>query len=541
MHKKKYNKVTVREITLFQLVMIAFSAMIGSGWMFSIWKAARIAGTSAILAWPLGAMIMLLLALNYAELSASYPKSGGMARFANLSHGNLTGFIAGWITWVSLIAVIPIEAISTIQYLSVSSIPWLQHLYTHESHQLNNTGALLAAILVFLFFLINYWSLKIFLRFTTLISIIKLIVPTLTFIALLSTSFHISRIIHPSHGFFSPNINQVFYAVATSGIIFSFHGFQSPINLAGEVKNPRRNLPLALLLSMLITFAIFELLQIVFIGSITQAQLVNGWQALNMDSPFVQLAIAINLNWLVMLLYINATIAPSGTAITYTATASRVLSGLEKSGFMPEILGYRHPLYQISRPAMWVNLIICISLLWFFRTWGQLVSIISVCIVLSYITGPVCVMVIRKHIPNSQQVTRIKGMSILAPLSFVLMSYVLYWAGWPLTGEVIFLILLGLPIFFFYQWHYQAKDQIKGIISGIWLLGYLACMITLSYIGDPHFGGHGWISNAWVNINIAIIALAFFYLGYKSGWATQRMQQWKNSLNNQHQSTTPPP
>lgn len=527
MHKISL-KINKREITLFKLVMIAFSAMIGSGWMFSIWKAARIAGPSSIIAWPLGAAIMLLLALNYAELSANYPKSGGMARFANLSHGNLTGFIAGWATWISLIAVIPIEAISTIQYISASNLSWLHNLYIPATSQLNNTGAMLAAALVIIFFLINYWSLKIFLRFTVLISIIKLLVPSITFIALLLTSFHLTRLTHPAHGFFSPNMNHVFYAVATSGILFSFHGFQSPINLAGEVKNPSRNLPLALFLSMIITFIIFELLQIIFIGSISNSQLVNGWEALNMNSPFVQLAIAVNLNWLVMLLYINATIAPSGTAITYTATASRVLSGLEKSGFMPQILGYRHPLYQISRPAMWTNLMICICLLWFFRTWSELVSIISVCIVLSYITGPVCLMVIRKQIgPNNKHI-RFKGMSIISPLSFVLMSYVLYWAGWPLTGDVIVLILLGLPICLFYQWQRQAKDQNKGIISGLWLIGYLICMSAISYMGDPRFGGHGLLSNTTINICIPIVALISFYLGYKSGWETESMRQWKS-------------
>ena len=522
---------SMRQISLFQLVMVAFSAMIGSGWMFGLWKAATIAGPYAIFAWPIGAFIMLCLALNYAELSANYPKSGGMARFAELSHGALTGFIAGWATWISLITVIPIEAISTIQYLSASHLPFLHHLYNNQSHQLNNTGFLCAVIAVFLYFLINYWSLKLFLRFTTWISVLKLAVPIMTLVALFFHGFHYSQVTQHIQQPLSTTMNQVFLAVATSGIIFSFHGFQSPINLAGEVINPKKNLPLALLISIIFTFIIFELLQIVFIGAVSPEKLIHGWSNLHMHSPFVELATALNLNFIVMMLYINATIAPSGTAITYTATASRVLSGMEKSGYMPKVLGLRHPLYQISRPAMWTNLLICIILLWFFRTWSQLISVISACIILSYITGPVCVMVIRKQIPNSRHFVRFKGMSVIAPFSFVTMSYVLYWTGWPLTAEVFLIILIGLPIGIYYQYSLKTPNKLKSIIHGSWLVAYLVSLAIISYIGNPEFGGHGLISNSKANLLVGLFALGYFYLGCKSGWCTRHMKRWKASIN----------
>lgn len=526
----RHHHENIRKISLFPLIMIAFSAMIGSGWMFGLWKAATIAGPYAIFAWPIGAFIMLCLALNYAELSANYPKSGGMARFAQLSHGALTGFIAGWATWISLITVIPIEAISTIQYLSASHLSMLHHLYDNQSHQLNNSGFISAVIAVIIYFLINYWSLKLFLRFTTWISVIKLAVPLMTLVALFFHGFHYSQVTAHTSQPLSTTINQIFLAVATSGIIFSFHGFQSPINLAGEVINPKKNLPLALLISMLITFIIFELLQIVFIGSVSPAKLINGWSNLHMHSPFVELAMALNLNFIVMMLYVNATIAPSGTAITYTATASRVLSGMEKSGYMPKVLGLRHPLYQISRPAMWANLIVCIALLWFFRTWSELISVISACIILSYITGPVCVMVIRKHIPNNGQFVRFKGMSIIAPFSFTTMTYVLYWTGWPLTAEVFLIILIGLPIGIYYQYTLKIPNKIKSIIHGGWLVAYLVSLSIISYCGDPTFGGHGLISNSWANLLVAICGLGYFYLGCESGWCTRHMRQWRQSI-----------
>ncbi len=59
------------------------------------------------------------------------------------------------------------------------------------------------------------------------------------------------------HENFMPyGMSGVLTAVATAGIIFSFHGFQSAINLSGEAKKPKRNVPLAIFISMLIVFVL---------------------------------------------------------------------------------------------------------------------------------------------------------------------------------------------------------------------------------------------------------------------------------------------
>lgn len=86
--------------------------------MFGCWQAAKIAGPASILAWPIGTLIIALVAMNYMELAAAYPMAGGMARFAALTHGSLTGFMSGWSNWVSTIAIIPIDAVATTQYIS---------------------------------------------------------------------------------------------------------------------------------------------------------------------------------------------------------------------------------------------------------------------------------------------------------------------------------------------------------------------------------------------------------------------------------------
>ena len=71
-----------------------------------------------------------------------------------------------------------------------------------------------------------------------------------------------------SHGFAPEGVHGVFTAIATSGIVFSFLGFRQGIELAGETDNPKRNVPIAVIGSVLLTGLIYVLLQVAFIGAL---------------------------------------------------------------------------------------------------------------------------------------------------------------------------------------------------------------------------------------------------------------------------------
>ena len=87
-----------RNIGPFALLLTGLGSIIGSGWLFGAWKAAKIAGPAAICAWIIGAVVILAIALTYAELGAMFPESGGMVRYSHYSHGSLVGFIGAWAT-----------------------------------------------------------------------------------------------------------------------------------------------------------------------------------------------------------------------------------------------------------------------------------------------------------------------------------------------------------------------------------------------------------------------------------------------------------
>src|SRR6195952_4673850 len=112
-----------RNIGPVALLLTGLGSIIGSGWLFGAWKAAKIAGPAAICAWVIGAVVILAIALTYAELGAMFPESGGMVRYARYSHGALVGFISAWANLIAIVSVIPIEAEALIQYMSTWAYP----------------------------------------------------------------------------------------------------------------------------------------------------------------------------------------------------------------------------------------------------------------------------------------------------------------------------------------------------------------------------------------------------------------------------------
>ncbi|SPK77631.1 protein of unknown function (plasmid) [Cupriavidus taiwanensis] len=80
--------------------------------------------------------------------------------------------------------------------------------------------------------------------------------------------------------------SAVLTAVPTSGIVFSFNGFQSPVSLAGEARNPSRSIPFAVVGSILLALVIYALLQLAFIGAVSPASIRGGWSHLDFTSPF---------------------------------------------------------------------------------------------------------------------------------------------------------------------------------------------------------------------------------------------------------------
>jgi amino acid transporter len=517
-----------REVGAIALMFTGLGSIIGSGWLFGAWRAAQLAGPGAVFSWLIGAVIILFVAFTYAELGAMFPESGGAVRYGHYSHGSLVGFVAGWAAWIAIVSVIPVEAEASVQYMSSWPWTWTQELYVHAANgkgELTVPGLCISAFLVVIYFLLNFWSVKVFANTNSAITFFKLIVPAATAIALVCTGFHWENFHVGIHG--GPhvgNVAAILTAVATSGIVFSYNGFQSPVNLAGEAHAPGRSVPFAIFGSIALSTVVYLMLQVAFLGTVAPEHLHEGWAALEYSSPFAQLALALNLNWLAVLLYADAFVSPSGTGTTYTATTARMIYAMERSGTVPQILGRVHVRFGIPRPAMWFNLAVSFIFLFFFRGWGKLAAVISVATIITYLVVPISVMVLRRTAPDLHRPLRVPGLQFLAPIAFVLATLMLFWARWPHTGQIMLLLILPMPVYLYYQGKSGWRDFGRQLRASWWLLAYLLAVTGLSWAGSKEFEGHDYIGYGWDQLCVALAALVFYFWGLRSGWRTPAVE-----------------
>jgi amino acid transporter len=198
---------------------------------------------------------------------------------------------------------------------------------------------------------------------------------------------------------------------------------------------------------------------------------------------------------------------------------------MQRNGTLPKVLGRLHPIYGVPRPAMWLNLAVSFLFLFFFRGWGTLAAVISVATIISYMTGPVSAMTLRRTAAGMDRPFRLVGLPVIAALAFIFATELLYWAKWPLTGEIILLMAAALPLYLYYQAKAGWVDFNRQLRGAWWLIVYLPIIAAISWAGSEKFGGRNYLTWGWDLVVVAAIGLVFFFWGVRSGWKTPSVQQ----------------
>ncbi|MHB1955215.1 MAG: APC family permease [Sulfobacillus sp.] len=505
-----------RELTLLDLTMTAVGGLVGSGWLFAAMTAGTIAGPAAILSWVIGGIGVIVLGLTFAELAGMLPEAGGIIRYPRYTHGLLVSYLIGWAAIISWAGVAPIEAEAVLQYSS----SYIHGLYNTTSGSLTNAGFGVAVVLVAFFFMVNYLGVKIYAKINTPLTFIKFAAPLLTIIAFLIDGFHPTNF-HQYGGFMPYGWGGVFSAISLGGIIFAFTGFRPMMDLAGEAKNPQHDIPRAFILAMVAVGILYMLLQVVFIGAVPGSALAKGWAALNYASPYANLAVALNLSWVAIILYGDAIISPFGTGLVYAAGTPRGVMAFSRNGYFPR------PFQTLSRQgtpsfAILIAFIAGIAFLLPFPSWQKLVGVLSSATILTYMMGPVSATVLRKTAGNMRRRYKMGGLPWLGPLGFVVGSLIFFWTGWPTNGELGLMTLVGLIIYAIYFLR-DPNRQWADVKSAAWLIVYMAFMILWTKIGT--FGGSKLIPAPWDELTVVAVSIPFYYWAVASGRTTESLAE----------------
>lgn len=513
-----------REIGFFGILFVSIGAIIGSGWLFGALYAAKAAGPSSIVAWVIGALAMVNIACVYAELGAAMPVPGGLARYPRLTHGYFSGLIISWIAWLAYVTVAPIEVQAVIEY-AADYFPALTHTVRGEI-ELTLLGMGLAAVLLLLFCVVNWYGVKMFADTNTVIVWWKLAVPVLTLVAVMLIKFESDNFTGYG-GFYPMGLKGVLTAVSTSGIVMAFAGFRAAIEMGGEVKNPAKAIPFAIVGSVLICMLIYIGLQVAFIGALAPKDIAGGWAHLSFkgdSGPFASLAMALGLGWLAKVLFFDAVISPSGTALITTSTTSRLTYAMAEKKFFPKIF---MKLNRLGVPAIgiFINFAIGLVLLLPFPGWSEFVGFISTAAALSFCSGPVVLAALRKQNPQLHRPFRLPLAKALGPSAFVIANYIVYWTGWQTNWKLFLTLALGVLFLFVYNKIRFSKGEpvLFHWRSSVWLIVLIIGQTIFSYLGS-FGGGRAILPFGWDLLLLGVFSLALFSFAVSTRLKVEEME-----------------
>jgi amino acid transporter len=502
-----------RELGLIGATWASETSIIGSGWLFAPLTAAILIGGAAILDWIIAGVVVIVLALCHAELGAMYPVSGGTARFPHFAFGGAAGVGFGFFAYMQAVTIAPIECFAFIQYASY----YWPNLYDSTKGNVTGAGFWVTIALMAFFTAVNFLAMRVFARVNNVVTWWKVAIPVVTIIILLF-KFHGGNF--TAGGSFMPGgVRGLFAALPAAGIIFAYSGFEQADQLAGEIKNPGRNLPLAIIISVLIGTVVYTMLQFVMIGAMPADLLSKGWTGFSNDAisagPFAGLAAVVGLGLLATFLRIDAFISPSGTGLIYTTGTSRISYGLARNRYAPQIFG------RVDRNGVpWIGLIgaFLIGLLFLlpFPSWHSLVSLITGASVLMYAGAPLSLGAFRGQVPDATRPYRMPAAAVLAPAAFVVADLLIYWSGF----EVIWKLGIVLVIGYVVLGTTMAFDRQRPPMdwkSALWLPAWLIGLGLISWQGQ--YGGGSKLPPVntnnipfwWDIVIVAAFSLAIYY------------------------------
>lgn len=507
-----------KQLSLTDLTFIGLGAIFGSGWLFSASHVSALAGPAGIVSWLIGGSAVLLLGLVYCELGAALPRAGGVVRYPEYSHGALLGALMGFITLIAFSSLIAIEIVACRQYAAA----WFPALSRPGSSDPTVLGWFAQLALLTVFFALNYRSVKTFARANNIISVFKFVVPLLVIVVLLS-QFHTANM--QVHGFAPFGFAGVEAAVSAGGIIFAYLGLTPIIAVASEVHDPQRTIPIALILSVALSTVIYVLLQVAFLGSIPAHLLAGGWSGIGASFalPYHDIALALGIGWLAVLVVSDAVISPSGTGNIYMNATPRVVYGWARSGSFFPVFTKVDAASGIPRPALWLTF--ALSIFWTlpFPSWEALIRVVSAALVLSYAVAPITVAALRRNAPELPRPFFLRGFGVLGPASFAVAALIVYWSDWDTVSW-----LLGLQIAMaavYVLWKLAARtDRValrREVYASAWLIGFYALVMLVSWLGT--FGGRGLIGHPWDSLLVVVIALGVYAWGARTGVPAERL------------------
>jgi APA family basic amino acid/polyamine antiporter len=410
-----------RDLSLFDVFCIASGAMISSGLFILPGLAFAHAGPSVILSYFIAGLLSVAGMLSIAEMTTAMPKAGGDCYTVIRSMGPAIGTVAGILSWFSL-SMKSAFALVGMSVFTILLIPLDIHIIA------------VAFCLIFLF--INLIGIKEAGK-TQVVLVVLLFMLMIIYVVFGLPAVHVTR--------FAPFAPKGFTSIlSTSGFVFvSYAGLLKIASIAEEIKNPKRNIPLGMIVSLVVVSIFYTLMVFVTIGVLEPDALNNTLR------PITDGAMSFLHGWGGIALSIAAILAFLSTANAGLMTAARSLVPLSRERLLPDAVGRINKRFHTPHVALLITgLFIILSL---FLKLNILVEAASIVLILTNILACLSVIILREsRLFNYQPSFRTPLYPWMQIFGVISLAFLLFEMGSePLIISCV-LIVLGIFTYWFY-------------------------------------------------------------------------------------------
>jgi APA family basic amino acid/polyamine antiporter len=432
-----------RAVSASQLTAMGVGAIIGTGIFVVIGEGAGIAGPAVILSFVLAAVACVFSALSYAELASSIPVSGSAYTYSYATLGEIVAWIIGW----DLILEYGVSVAAVAVGWGANFNVFLDSTFGVEIPQAiatspENGGVfnLPAVVIVLLITLLLVRGVRESAQANFVMVIIKLGV--LAFFIVVSLALFNSDNITP----FAPAGREGVVSAAAI-IFFAYIGFDAVSTGSEEARNPRRDLPIALIGSLAICTLFYVLTALGAIGIATPDQLSGS------EAPLATaLQEGADIDWAASVLSLGAVVAITSVLLVILYGQTRIFFAMCRDGLLPEGLATVNARY--GTPARLTMVLgVLIAILAALIPLSEIVKLVNIGTLFAFVLVNIGVIVLRRTRPDMPRPYRVP-LSPLFPLLGIAFAVYLM-ADLPLSTWIRFVVWLAIGVLIYFVYGYR--------------------------------------------------------------------------------------
>ena len=432
------DKHFVKTLGAFDLLTIGIGAVIGTGiFILPGTVAAKEAGPGVTLSFLIAALVCTLASMCYAELSSSIPVAGSAYSYGNILYGEVIGWILGWaliLEYMLSVAAVSAGWASYFNSLLHSFGLHIPHHFEGPFDPLNDTYLnLWAVISVLLIGILLSRGMKASMKFNNAAVLIKI---AIIFIFIGVGLF-----------FIKPKNYQPFTPYETTGVLrgattvfFAFLGFDVVSSSAAEVKNPKKNMPIGIIGTLIVAALLYMGVSVVLTGMVNYKQL-------DVANPVAYALKVVNQGWVADLLSIGAIVGMSTMMLTMIYSSSRLIYSIGRDGLLPSFLG-KIDKHGLPENALWIVTIV-IAIMGGLFSLEELTSLVSIGTLLAFtfVSFGVILLRRRKDIPEGDfkvpfypVIPILSGLACIGMMCFLSVKTYIFASIWFLFGLFIYCV-----------------------------------------------------------------------------------------------------